>query len=107
MQRLEYGGLGDQRLAHARWGAHHHAVIGLEPGEKALFLKRVQAKGDGFKKLGADFAAVHSRRLTTLTRLDKRVRRLVEEPVIDVKRHVSEEPDDKGPRTQRQHEQYH
>src|SRR5262249_55638081 len=45
VQRLEQGGLGDERLAGAGRGADQRALLGAEPREQGFFLYRVRRVG--------------------------------------------------------------
>ena len=45
MQRLEQGGLGDERLAGAGRRTDEHALLGREPGEQRFFLHRIGRVG--------------------------------------------------------------
>ena len=46
VQRLEQRGLGDERLAHARRRADQHPLLGREPAQQGLFLKRIRVVRD-------------------------------------------------------------
>ena len=64
VQRLEQGGLGDERLAGAGRGADEDALLGGEPGEQGLFLHRVGRVGQLVEVAVGQFVAGREYRAT-------------------------------------------